>query len=191
MVMISQRTVESCVGLFLVFAIFALITLAFKVSGLTTFFKQNSYTVVASFEDIGQLKPRSAVKMGGVTIGEVTGISLDSNYHAKVTMDIHSKINNIPDDSSASILTAGLLGDNYIAINPMYSETFLKSGSEIQDTHSALVLEKLIGQFLFKIGSSGNENAKTNVSAPAVNNSTTSAPNQLPANPIQSGVNKE
>jgi len=169
--MLSQRTTETCVGLFLLAAIGALLVLAFKVSGLTSFFKTEGYNVTASFDDIGQLKVRAAVKISGVTIGEVSAIYLDpTSYKAVVIMHINSNMKDIPDDSSAAILTAGLLGDNYIEISPMYSATFLKNGSEIQDTHAAMILEKLIGQFLFKIGN-GSDNhsnsANTSSTTPA------------------------
>lgn len=151
----SQRAVEGCVGLFLLATILSMLVLAFKVSGLTSFFNAEGYIVSAAFDDIGQLKVRSAVKIGGVTVGEVTRIKLDPNsYRAIVTMRINSKVKDIPNDSTASILTAGLLGDNYIALNPMYSRVFLKNGDEIQDTHSAMILEKLIGQFMFKMSNS-------------------------------------
>ncbi len=158
--MLSQRTIETCVGLFLLAAIGALLVLAFKVSGLTSFFKAEGYNVTAAFDDIGQLKVRAAVKISGVTIGEVNSIYLDpSSYKAVVTLHIHNNVKDIPDDSSAAILTAGLLGDNYIEISPMYSPTFLKEGSEIKETNAAMILEKLIGQFLFKIGN-GNTDSK-------------------------------
>jgi phospholipid/cholesterol/gamma-HCH transport system substrate-binding protein len=153
MVMLSQRKIESLVGLFLLAAIFAMLVLAFKVSGLTSFFKEKSFNVTAQFDDIGQLKVRAPIKMGGVLVGEVAGISLDpTTFKAVVEMAIQDKFSQIPDDSTASVLTAGLLGDNYIALNPMYSQTFLKNGSELQDTNSAMILEKLIGQLIYKIG---------------------------------------
>ena len=153
--MLSQRTMETVVGLFLLAGILCFIVLAFKVSGLTSYFKRDGYNVSAEFDDIGQLKVRGPVKMGGVTIGEVTHIGLNtSSYRAVVTMRIDTKISDIPSDSSASILTAGLLGDNYISITPMYSPEFLKNGSVIQDTHPAMILEKMIGQFLFSVGQS-------------------------------------
>jgi len=156
--MLSQRTIETSVGLFLLAAMLALAILAFKVSGLTSFFQPEGYNVTAQFDDIGQLKVRGPVKIGGVLIGEVSQITLDpTTYRAIVTMRINSKVTDIPSDSSASILTAGLLGDNYIAITPMYSDHYLTNGSVIQETHSAMILEKLIGQFLFKIGNMGNE----------------------------------
>lgn len=151
--MLPQRLVECLVGLFLLLALIALTALAFKVSGLTSFFPKKSYLVTASFDDIGGLKIRSPVKIGGVQIGEVSRIALDSStFKAVVQMRIENKFNDIPDDSTAGILTAGLLGDNYIAITPMYNQTFLKNGSEIQITRSAMVLEKLIGQFIYKVG---------------------------------------
>ncbi|MDX1902446.1 MAG: outer membrane lipid asymmetry maintenance protein MlaD [Gammaproteobacteria bacterium] len=165
--MLSQRTIETSVGLFLLAAFAAFVVLAFRVSGLTSFFQTNGYHVVAQFDDIGQLKVRSAVKIDGVNIGEVSDIYLDpTTFKAVVTLRINESINQIPDDSTAAILTAGLLGDNYIAITPMYSENFLKNGSAINETHSAMILEKLIGQFLFNIGKSTNtKNDAKSVSA--------------------------
>jgi phospholipid/cholesterol/gamma-HCH transport system substrate-binding protein len=159
--MMAERTIESLVGLFLVAAAFALVILAFKVSGLTSFFKEEAYTVTALFDDIGGLKLRAPVKVGGVVIGEVTNISLDpASFKAIVEMHINNRFNDIPSDSSASILTAGLLGDNYIELTPMYSQTVLKNGSVIEYTHPAMILERLIGQFLFKVGG-GSEASKT------------------------------
>jgi phospholipid/cholesterol/gamma-HCH transport system substrate-binding protein len=166
--MLSQRAIQCFVGLFMLVAILAMITLAFKVSGLTSFFKPAGYDVTAQFDDIGQLKVRSPVKMGGVTVGEITSIVLDpETYKAKVNLYIDSRFKKIPNDSSAAILTAGLLGDNYVALTPMYSETFLKNGDEIQDTHSAMILEKLIGQLVFKIGGGNKDGAKSDATSTA------------------------
>ena len=151
--MLSQRLIESLVGLFLIIALLALTMLAFKVSGLTHFFPTKSYMISAAFDDIGGLKVRSPVKIGGVQIGEVSQIDLDKEtFKAIVQIRVEDKYNDIPDDSSAGILTSGLLGDNYIAITPMYNKTFLKNGSQIEFTNSAIVLEKLIGQFIYKLG---------------------------------------
>ena len=162
--MLPQRLIESLVGLFLLLAILALAVLAFKVSGLTNLFPDKSYTVTAAFDDIGGLKVRAPVKIGGVQIGEVSDIQLDSvTFRATVKMRIRDQFNDIPDDSSAGILTAGLLGDNYIAITPMYNKTFLKEGSQIQLTHSAMILEKLIGQFIYRIGN-GDKGTNSNES---------------------------
>jgi len=156
--MLSQRYIETLVGLFLLFAFFSLTVLAFKVSGLTTLFPTDSYTVTAAFDDIGGLKVRSPVKIGGVQIGEVSDVKLDPvTFKAVVVMNIHSQYNDISDDSSAGIFTSGLLGDNYVAITPMYSKELLKNGSQIQFTHPAMVLEKLIGQFIYKMNNGDNK----------------------------------
>jgi phospholipid/cholesterol/gamma-HCH transport system substrate-binding protein len=158
MVMLSQRKMESFVGLFLLAAILALMVLAFKVSGLTSFFKGKSYAVTAQFDDIGQLKVRAPIKVGGVLIGEVSSIKLDpATFKAIVTLRIENKFNQIPEDSTAAILTSGLLGYNYIELTPMYSQNFLKNGGEIQDTSSAMILEKLIGQLIYKLGNSSDD----------------------------------
>jgi phospholipid/cholesterol/gamma-HCH transport system substrate-binding protein len=152
-VMLHQRFIETLVGLFLLFALTAFTVLAFKVSGLTNLFPAKSYNVLASFDDIGGLKIRSPVKIGGVQVGEVSAITLDDqNFKAVVKMKIYQEFSDIPDDSSAGIFTAGLLGDNYIAITPMYNKTFLKDGSTLEYTNSAMILEKLIGQFIYKVG---------------------------------------
>lgn len=158
--MLPQRLIESLVGLFLLFAMIAMAVLAFKVSGLTNLFPEPTYTITADFDDIGGLKVRSPVKIGGVQIGEVSAINLNpTTYKAVVSMQIKDAYQDIPDDSSAGILTAGLLGDNYIAITPMYSTTFLKNGGHLQFTNSAMILEKLIGQFIYKISNGDKKNS--------------------------------
>lgn len=163
--MLPQRLIDSLVGLFMLLAFAALTVLAFKVSGLTSLFPEKSYAVTAAFDEIGGLKVRSPVKLGGVQIGEVSKIDLDpSTFKAVVTMQIEDKFSDIPDDSSVGIYTAGLLGDNYIALTPMYSKTYLKNGDQIQFTHSAMILEKLIGQFIYKIGNAGNADSANNTS---------------------------
>ncbi|HTM63640.1 MAG TPA: outer membrane lipid asymmetry maintenance protein MlaD [Gammaproteobacteria bacterium] len=159
--MLQQRLIETLVGLFLLFAMMALTILAFKVSGLTTLFPPKTYTIIGAFDDIGGLKVRSPVKIGGVQIGEVSNIALDDkSFKAVVRMQIYDEFKDIPDDSVAGIYTAGLLGDNYISITPMYNQTYLKNGSILQETNSAMVLEKLIGQFIYKIGGDKNGDGK-------------------------------
>lgn len=161
--MVSQRQIEISVGLFILLMLLAFSLLALKVSGLATILPQKSYMITALFDDIGGLKLRSAVKIGGVTIGEVSKIELDpETFKAKVSMRIWDQYNDIPDDSSARILTAGLLGDNYIALTPMYNKTALKNGSQIQYTNSAMVLEKLIGQFMYKVNQGDNNSSQNN-----------------------------
>lgn len=156
--MASQRYVEILVGIFVLGAIAALAVLAFQVSGLTQLIPPATYKIRAAFDEIGGLKLRAPVKIGGVQIGEVRAISLDQlNFKSEVTLAIYQQYNAIPDDSTAGIFTAGLLGDNYIAITPMYNKTFLKEGSKIELTQSAMVLEKLIGQFIYKITDNGDD----------------------------------
>jgi phospholipid/cholesterol/gamma-HCH transport system substrate-binding protein len=164
--MLPQRLIESLVGLFLLVAVTAMAVLAFKVSGLTNLFPTKSFVVTAAFDDIGGLKVRSPVKLGGVQVGEVSAIELDpATFKAIVKLKIEDQFNEIPDDSSAGIYTAGLLGDNYIAITPMYSKTSLKNGSKIQYTNSAMILEKLIGQFIYKVSNGNNsDNGDKNAS---------------------------
>ena len=147
-----KRTVEAAVGFFMLVAGASILILAIKVSGLTDFFGSNDgYRVTADFANIGGLKVRSRVAIAGVPIGRVTSIEFENEeYVARVTMIIDSKINNIPDDSQASILTAGLLGDNYIGITAGFSEDYLNQNDHIElgNTMSAMVLEELISRFL-------------------------------------------
>jgi phospholipid/cholesterol/gamma-HCH transport system substrate-binding protein len=110
------------------------------------------YLVTAQFTDIGGLKPRAKVTMGGVVVGRVQSIRLDTkSFRAVVSLAINSRFNDIPSDSSASILTSGLLGDQYIGLEPGSEEAPLVDGSVIAHTQPAMVLEKLIGQFLVKL----------------------------------------
>ncbi len=156
--MLNQRAVEAMVGLFLLFSLMMLSVLAFKVSGLTNIFPADTYSITANFDDIGGLKVRSPVKIGGVQVGEVSAINLDNqNFKAVVKMKIYRQFNDIPDDSAAGIFTAGLLGDNYISITPMYNTTYLKDGSVMSETNSAMILEKLIGHLIYKISGDKKE----------------------------------
>lgn len=144
------RLVEMAVGLFLVAGLVALFFLAIKVSGLSDESSKPSYRVYASFQNAGGLTVRAKVTMAGVVIGRVTDISLDrKTLKAKVALDIYNDVNEITTDSVASILTAGLLGEKYIGIVPGADDTYVKNGDEIEQTQSALVLEDLIGKFLF------------------------------------------
>lgn len=150
MIMRQSRTVELVVGLFVAAGLVALFILAMKVSNLSFITKENTYSVTAEFQNIGALKVRSPVTLAGVTIGRVASIQIDSQtYEAQVTMQIQSKYNYLPKDTSASIYTAGLLGEQYVALEPGGSVTYLKEGDKIILTQPALVLEQLIGQFLY------------------------------------------
>jgi len=148
--MINRKSLELWVGLFVAAGILALAMLAFKVGNLTSADVMNSYKVTALFDNVGGLKVKAAVTMAGVRIGRVSAIAFDSKkYQALVTMDIDGRYQNIPKDSSASILTSGLLGDQYIGIEPGGDDASLKSGDRFLRTQSALVLEKLVGQVIF------------------------------------------
>ena len=154
--MFQSRTTEIWVGLFVAAGLAALFMLAMKVSNLSSFTDENGYTLVARFENIGGLKVRSSVTVSGVKIGRVAGISYDNeNYEALVTLNVSAQYDKLPTDTSASILTAGLLGEQYIGLEPGGEEQFLKDGDSIQLTQSALVLEKIIGQFLFSKAAEG------------------------------------
>lgn len=150
--MARDRTIEVMVGIFMLAGMIALLVLALKISGLSEYFGQAGYTVTAQFDNIGSLKVRAPVTIAGVRVGQVTNIKLDpKNFRAIVQMKIEEKEHDIPSDSAARILTEGLLGSNYISISPGFDNTYLKNDSKIQITHSALILENLIGQFLFSI----------------------------------------
>lgn len=151
-----SRSIEVLVGLFVAIGFVAIFFLAMQVSNLSSINGDNGYNVKASFENIGSLTVRAPVSMAGVNIGRVTGIDFDSeNFEAVVTMHIESRYNELPIDTTASILTAGLLGEQYIGLEAGGEEDYLKEGSKIEITQSALVLEQIIGQFLFN--SDGSE----------------------------------
>jgi phospholipid/cholesterol/gamma-HCH transport system substrate-binding protein len=152
-------TQDTLVGLFVASGIVGLLFLALQVSNLSSFIKEDTYTVTARFENSGGLKVKSAVSAAGVKIGQVSAINFDpTTYESVVEMHINAKYNTIPDDTSASIFTAGLLGEQYVNLVPGGSEDYLKNGSAIEITQSAIILEKVIGQFLFK---SAEEKAET------------------------------
>lgn len=145
-----MRILEISVGAFIVAGALALIGLALNVSGLNVSNSDQTYTVYARFENIGGLTPRAKVTMSGVAIGEVSDIILDKDeLMARVEMNIYGDVDFLSIDSSASILTAGLLGEQYIGISIGAEDDSLKDGDYIEDTQSALVLEELIGKFLF------------------------------------------
>jgi phospholipid/cholesterol/gamma-HCH transport system substrate-binding protein len=150
----QNRAVELGTGMFMLLGIGALFFLTTQTTGRNDFSNADVYTVQARFENIGSLKQRAPVAMSGVTIGRVTGIDFDGEaLEAVVTMVIDSRFAQIPDDSDASILTAGLLGSQYIGLQAGGSEAYLEDGGEISFTQSAIVLENLIGRFLVKSGS--------------------------------------
>ncbi len=144
-------TQDTFVGLFVASGIIGLFFLAMQVSNLSSFASEDSYTITARFENSGGLKIKSPVSAAGVKIGRVTDISFDpKSYESIVKMSINSKYNTLPDDTTASIFTAGLLGEQYVNLDAGGSETPLKNNGKIEITQSAIILEKALGQFLFK-----------------------------------------
>ena len=150
-----QLKVEIWVGAFVLMTLVSLIVIALQVSNFNSWKEKSSYQVSALFDNIGGLKVRAPIKISGVVVGRVTGISVDTkSYKARVTMDIFSEFNELPIDTSGSILTSGLLGDQYIGLVIGGDEELLKNGDQLDLTQSAIVLEDLIGQFLVKFSDS-------------------------------------
>ncbi len=155
----NSRTLEIGVGLFVAAGLAALFMLAMQVSNLASLGGDaDNYTVTAGFENIGGLKVRSPVTVSGVRVGRVSAIDYDTAaYEAVVTLSIDSTYNAFPEDTSASIFTAGLLGEQYIALDPGGAMENLGEGSRIQLTQSALVMEQIIGQFLYSMAAKNEE----------------------------------
>ena len=146
----NTRNTEILVGLFIAAGLAALFMLAMKVSNLSTYGGDEGYVISASFDNIGGLKVRSLVSASGVRVGQVVSIEYDSDgYEAHVTMSIDPQYDKFPIDTAASIMTSGLLGEQYVGLQPGAEEEYLKAGSKIELTQSALVLEQIIGQFLY------------------------------------------
>jgi phospholipid/cholesterol/gamma-HCH transport system substrate-binding protein len=155
----SKKGIETLVGLFVLLGIAGLVFLSLKAANLASFGSRDSYTVSAKFDNIGGLKPRSPVRSAGVTVGRVTAITLDQkSFQGLVVMDLDKSVQ-FPRDSSAKILTSGLLGDQYVGIEPGGDEKSLAAGDVITQTQSAVVLENLIGQFLFSKAAEGGNGA--------------------------------
>lgn len=148
----SSHQIEFTAGLFLLLGIAALIFLALHATDGGAL-KAGGYRVVAEFSNVGGLKPRANVSLGGVRVGAVESIDLDpQTFSARVVMVIGDRFRTLPADTSASILTSGILGDQYIGLEPGGAPDMLKDGDKILITQSALVLEQLIGKFLFNSG---------------------------------------
>ncbi len=162
------RGAEFGVGIFIILTIAAIFFLALRVSGLLSEIDKGGYTVTAHFQNIGGLTPRAKVTLSGVVIGRVTNIALDpKRLDAVVTMQINNSMKEISTDSTASILTEGLIGGQYIGISVGADDTMLKEGSEIEQTQSALVLEDLISKFLFSKATEPTPGATGAAAAPA------------------------
>ena len=151
----ERTTLDLWVGAFVVAGIAALGVLAMKVGNLESFSASDTYRLVAYFNDVAGLKPKAAIRSSGVLVGRVERITLDTNrYEAKVAMRI-DKHYKFPKDTFASILTSGLLGEKYVGLSPGGDEKMLKSGDVIKHTQSAMVLENLVGKFLYNKASTG------------------------------------
>ncbi len=158
----TLKKLELAVGVFVALGLAAFFMLAMKVSNIAELGEDKGYKITARFENIGGLKVRAPVTLGGVRIGRVAGIDLDPrSYEAVVTLSIDPKYNRLPTDSSASILTSGLLGEQYIGLEPGGMDDYLKNGGSLKLTQSALVLEKLIGRMVTNAASGDASPAKT------------------------------
>ncbi|MDO4936796.1 MAG: outer membrane lipid asymmetry maintenance protein MlaD [Sutterellaceae bacterium] len=154
----QRKVLEFSVGLFVLLGFVALLFVSMQAANLGNFsFSTHTYEVSANFDNIGGLKPRAPVKSAGVVVGRVKSISFDQEtFQAKVMMDLDDQFK-FPADSSANILTSGLLGEQYIGISAGGDDADLKQGSKIEQTQSALVLESLISQFLYQFAEKGGD----------------------------------
>ena len=146
-----RRSLAISVGIFIILVVLALVFLALRVSGLSdggALFAERGYILSANFDNIGNLKVRAPVRLAGVVVGKVGAITLDKEaYQAHVTMKIGAYINNIPTDSTVSITSMGLLGDNYVSISPGYDSKYMKNGGQFSVAYSATSLTSLISTF--------------------------------------------
>jgi phospholipid/cholesterol/gamma-HCH transport system substrate-binding protein len=146
----TSRKIEILVGLFVAAAIAAFFMLAMSISNMSSYGDGEKYELKARFDNVGGLKVRSPVSAGGVRIGRVTDIQYNSEtYEAVVSMAIDQQYNKFPVDTAASILTSGLLGEQFVGFEPGAEEDYLKAGDIIDLTQSAIVLEEIIGQFIY------------------------------------------
>jgi phospholipid/cholesterol/gamma-HCH transport system substrate-binding protein len=171
---------EIWVGIFVLVALLAALFICLKAADVASMRTEPTYRIYATFDNIGGLKARSPVRIGGVVVGRVADIELDpKTYLPRVALDIEERYNQIPDTSSLAIRTSGLLGEQYLALNvgfedPELGTSMLKEGSTVQDTKSAMVLEDLIGQFLYS--SKGSDNKNSGDAQPQRQEDTPSAP---------------
>ncbi|MDP5255497.1 MULTISPECIES: outer membrane lipid asymmetry maintenance protein MlaD [unclassified Vibrio] len=160
----QTKKIELWVGAFVLAGVCAILVMIFQVADVKGIGRGDTYQVQAKFDNIGNLKVRAPVKVGGVVVGRVEQISLDPKTQSpKVVMAIDSQYNEFPANSSVKILTSGLIGEQYIGLVPGFvfgdESELLTDGTTIEDTKSALVLEDLIGQFLYRTGGSGDKDS--------------------------------
>jgi len=145
----GKKSIEVMVGVFVLLGMLGVLFLALKAANLGSFSSGDTYPLLAKFDNIGGLKVRAPVRSAGVTVGRVVSITFDEKtYQGVVRLDMQRQAQ-FPTDSSARILTAGLLGDQYVGLEPGAEEKFFAAGDTIKQTQSAVVLESLISQFLF------------------------------------------
>ncbi|MCY9846325.1 outer membrane lipid asymmetry maintenance protein MlaD [Vibrio caribbeanicus] len=162
----KNRKIELWVGSFVLAGICAILVMIFQVADVKNLGSSDTYTLKAEFDNIGGLKVRSPVKVGGVVVGRVTNIGLNSDSMVPVvTVAINATYDKFPDTSSLKILTSGLIGEQYLSLTPGFifdDEKMLQDGDYVEDTKSALVLEDLIGQFLYSVGGDSKEEGDKN-----------------------------
>lgn len=156
--MMRERMIEVAVGVLVAAGLGALLMLAVRVGNLALGGDSDVYRVTARFDEIGGLKVRAPVSMAGIRIGQVVALDFDpESFEAVATLEIEDRFDRVPIDSSAGIFTAGILGERYVSISPGADEEYLGEGDEIELTSSAMVLERLIGQFLFDRATEGGD----------------------------------
>ena len=155
--MAKRHTIEVMVGGFMALGFLALFFLAMQISNLSLDSTAEGYRLTARFANVGSIKVRAPVTVAGVRVGRVEQVTFDkTTYEAVVTLRIDAGIDTLPEDTFAKVITSGQLGEQYIGLEPGGSQDYLRDGDEIANTQSALVLEQMIGQFLFKkAGESG------------------------------------
>jgi phospholipid/cholesterol/gamma-HCH transport system substrate-binding protein len=164
---VDRTKIDLWVGIFVALGVVALLGLAMKVGNLTSGKIGETYSVTAAFENVGSLKPHAPVKSAGVAVGRVDSIAFNSKtYEAVVTIKIDKRYN-FPKDTFANIYTAGLLGEQYVGLEAGGDEEVLKNGDKIAKTQDAVVLEKMISQFLFSKASETDTDTKASTSASA------------------------
>jgi phospholipid/cholesterol/gamma-HCH transport system substrate-binding protein len=151
----GKKQIETLVGLFVLVGALAIVFLSLKAANLASFTLNSKYPLIARFDNVGGLKMRAPVKSAGVTVGRIESILFDDkNFQGVVTMDIDRRYR-FPADTSAKILTSGLLGDQYVGLDPGADEKDLNPGDTVKLTQSAVVLENLIGQMLYSKAAEG------------------------------------
>jgi phospholipid/cholesterol/gamma-HCH transport system substrate-binding protein len=179
----ERTTIDLWVGIFVMLGVTALLGLAMKVGNLTTSNIGDTYTVTANFENIGGLKPRAAVKSAGVVVGRVADIKFDTaTYQAVVSLSLDTRYH-FPKDTFANIYTAGLLGEQYIGLEAGGDDKYLVNGDKITQTQDAVVLEKMISQFLYNKASESKDDKETKGTSSA-SSSTKTETDTLGASPL-------